>query len=220
VNGARRTAAIATVALALVQGALAVPLSSDEIARLCSDADGAAHCARLVEEVQLKRLPRLAVREGDVLHVTLYPGGRTSFKDETGPEPGRAYALWDYIDALNAAVIFVARADDAAFIVLQRANGIRAELPAEPRASPDRQRLVTADFCASGCTNEVALWRVTGGGIRKEAAWSPAEPWSDATADWRSADEIAIEFTRARDESTGALVRRVGDPGWTRIAAP
>ena len=36
---------------------------------LCAQADGPAHCGRLVEADQLKALPNLAMRDGDTLKV-------------------------------------------------------------------------------------------------------------------------------------------------------
>lgn len=199
---------------------LAVPLGPEELTRVCAGADGLAHCGRRVEEIQLARLPNLATREGDVLHVTLYPNGRTSFADTTEPNGGRTYALWDYLDAVNMVVIYVTQGDDASFLLLQRTNGRTFEIPAEPRLSPDRLRIVTADFCPAQCSNEIAVWRVARDGVRKELRWSPRERWSDASARWKSPDGLEIEFSRADDTAARTIERRLGDPGWTRLGPP
>lgn len=213
-------AAGACLLASLAGNAHAAALTAPEVAAACANADGLAHCGRLIEEIQSKRLPGLATREGDTLHITLYPSGRASFSDTEASNGGRSYSLWDYLDAVNMAVIYVVRGDDASFVLLQRTNGRTFEVPSEPRLAPDRQRLVTADFCESRCTNEVAIFRVGRDVVRKEATWKPVEVWADATARWKSGDTVEIEYTRNGDATTRTLERRVDAPGWTRVAQP
>jgi hypothetical protein len=212
--------ALAAIALVAVRIATAAPLSTEELAAACADADGTAHCARLVEEVQLKRLPKLAARDGATLKVQLYPAGVATFTDTEAANGGRAYSLWDYFDPINAVLLFTTDGDAVTFTLLQRTNGRRTELPAEPKLSPDRQRLVTADFCAKQCVNELAVWRVTREGVVKEAAWTPAEAWADAGATWRDPDTIVVEYTPAGAAQPGTLVRRLNDAGWRRPPPP
>ncbi|MEP6656101.1 MAG: hypothetical protein ABJC33_02640 [Betaproteobacteria bacterium] len=221
-SAARRSAAAAGVVLlaSLAGNTYAVALTAAEVAAACAGADGLAHCGRLIEDIQSKRLPALAVREGDTLHLTLYPSGRTSFADTPAPNGGRSYSLWDYLDSVNIAVLYVVQGDDASFALLQRTSGRTYEVPAEPRLAPDRQRLVTADFCESRCTNEVTLFRVSRDAVRKEASWKPAEAWIDATVRWKSADILEIEYTRSGDATTRTLERRLDATGWTRVAQP
>jgi len=197
---------------------LAVPLTAQELTSACTGADGLAHCGRLVEEIQLKRYPNLALREGDVLNVTLFPSGRTSFVDVNAVDGGRSYSLWDYMDTANIAVIYATKGDDATFLLLQRTNGRVFEVPAEPKLSPDHQRIATADFCPTQCRNEVALWRITPDGVRKEASWAPAETWSDASVRWKSADTIELEYTRSEGDAPRLLARRIEEPDWKRPA--
>src|SRR6185369_10216280 len=59
----------------------AAPLTPAEIATLCAQVDGPSHCGRLIEEVQLKRLPNLAVRDGASLKISLYPAGTATLAD-------------------------------------------------------------------------------------------------------------------------------------------
>ena len=47
----------------------------EELTKVCAEADDASHCGRLVEAVQLPRLPSLAVRDKLDLRVSLYPSG-------------------------------------------------------------------------------------------------------------------------------------------------
>jgi hypothetical protein len=221
---ASRFSTIAVRSLALIVGwnaaCVAAAPTHEELAKLCAQAEGPAHCARLVEEVQLKRLPGLAVREGPALKVTLYPAGTATFTDTEAANGGRSYSLWDYFSEINAVVLFTTDGDDAAFTLLQRPTGRKTELPADPKLSPDRARLVTADFCAQRCVNELAVWRVTRDGIRKESTWKPKEAWADATAHWLDADTIVVEYTAAGAASAAKLQRRLGDPGWTSAAPP
>lgn len=214
-----RAGALTGVALACGVG-LAAPLDSDEIGKLCAQAEGSAHCGRLVEGVQLTRLPNLATREGATLKVKLYPIGVATFADTESIHGQRSYSLWDYLDPINAVLLYTTDADTVTFTLLQRANGRTIELPTEPKVSPDRQRLVTADFCPKQCVNELALWRVTREGITKEAAWKPAERWDDAGVRWKNPEVVVVEYTLAGSGQSGVVERRVNDPSWQRGAAP
>ena len=62
------------------------------------------------------------------------------------------------------------------------------------------------------------MWRVTRDDVRKELAWKPPAPWSDATAAWKDADTLRVEYTVAGETAAahaGAPARR-GRLGWTR----
>jgi hypothetical protein len=216
-----RLAALAGIlATCALPPAAAVPLTTEEIAAACLNAEGPSHCGRLVEDVQLKRLPKLATRDGATLKVQLYPAGVATFTDTEALNGGRSYSLWDYLDPINAVLLYTTDGDAVTFTLLQRASGRRTELPTEPKLSPDRQRLVTADFCAKQCVNELAVWRVTREGIAKEAVWKPAEAWADAGAAWRDPDTIVVEYTPAGTAGPGTLVRRLNDAGWQRLPPP
>jgi hypothetical protein len=163
-------------------------------------------------------LPGLARREGKVLTVSLFPSGSTAFTDSDDPVNGRSYSLWDYLDGINSVVIYVTAGDNASFALLQRATGRLVDLPAEPKLSPDRQHFALADVCAQHCGNEVAVWRVTRDGFRKELRWTPGAAWSDAGVAWRDADTLAIEFNLDPAGAPATITRKLTDPTWTRIA--
>lgn len=216
-----RPARIAALAAALAIGgpAFAVPLSLDEIANICGSGAGPENCGRRIEAVQLKRLPDLAKRDGATLAVSLFPAGSTSFVDTESQGRERTYSLYDYISEINAVVLYVtdgADGADASFLLLQRATGRRTELPADPRLAPDRQNLVTSDFCASHCSSEIAIWRVTRDGVYKTHSWRAPAPWSDAMATWKDAGTVTIEYTVAGQAAPAVLERRLTDPGWAR----
>ena len=210
---------LAVVALAAMP-AYAASLSPEELARICANAEDTSHCARLVEEVQLKRLPNLAVRDGATLRVSLYPAGIATLADTEALNGGRSYSLWDYISELNAVVLYTTDGDEAFFTVLQRATARKTELPAEPRVSPDRAYIVTADFCEKRCVNELAVWRVTRDGIRKAWTWKPREAWSDAVASWKNADTVTVDYSVAGREARSVIERRLDDPSWVRAPTP
>ena len=197
----------------------AVPLTAEELTKLCTNAEDTAHCARLVEDVQLRRLPNLALREGTALKVSLYPSGAATYADTEALNGGRSYSLWDYISEINAVVLYVTDGDDVTFLLLQRATGRTSELPSDPKLSPDRSRLVTADFCDGHCTNELAVWRLTRDGARKDLSWKPREAWSDAVATWTSSANIAIEYTAVGAQPRSKLERRLTDVDWVPAAA-
>ena len=211
----------ALAALALIAAAAqAVPLTPEELAKVCANAEDSSHCGRLVEDVQLKRLPNLAVRDGPTLRVSLFPSGTATLADTEALNGGRSYSLWDYISELNAVVLYTTDGDDVTFTVLQRANGRKTELPSDPKVSPDRTRLVTADFCEKRCVNELAVWRVTRDGIRKESTWKSRDAWSDAVAGWKGIDTVTVDYTAAGAPARARVERRLDDPTWVRVTPP
>src|SRR6266704_1351117 len=101
---------------------LSAPPSNVEIEQLCGQAEDAAHCGRLVEETQLKRLPNLARRDGNALLVSLYPSGVATLTDSDDPVTGRSYSLWDYIDGINAVLLYTTVGDNTSFTLLLRTS--------------------------------------------------------------------------------------------------
>jgi len=185
-----------------------------QVAELCANAEDPSHCGRLIEEAQMKRLPGMVERAGDELRVTLFPTGAVTFRDSVAVSGAKTYALWDYLDRINAVVLFTTDGDQSGFVLLQRASGKQFRLPSEPALAPDRQRLVTADFCGSGCDGELAIWRVTRDDVRKISAWRPPVAWSDASATWKDVDTLRIEYTVATEDKPRVLERRLDAPGW------
>ena len=194
--------------------ALAAPPTTAELEQICAQAEDATHCGRLVEASQLKRLPNLARREGGVLSVSLYPSGTATFTDSDDVVNGRIYSLWDYLDGINAVLLYTTAGESTTFTLLQRTTNRRVELPTEPQLAPDHQRLVTVDVCEAHCSNEIAIWRVTRESIRKELSWSPAAGWLDAGAVWKDADTLSIEYTTVN--GIAKVERALGDPSWKR----
>jgi hypothetical protein len=209
-------ASVALLAAGFIAAPGAVPVSPEELATLCANVEDAPHCARVVEGEQLKRLPNLAIRDGLNLRVSLYPSGSTTFSDVESPAGGRSHSLWDYISTINAVVLYTTVDDVVTFTLLQRASGRRVELPAEPKVAPDRQRLVTADFCATRCSNELVVWRITPEGIVRDLVWKPVEAWDDAVAAWKDAETLRVEYTATGTTGPRTLERRLSDPGWSR----
>jgi hypothetical protein len=206
------------VLLAFGLTAQAAPLTPAQVAEACKDAEDTAHCGRLIEAIQLKRLPGLAERAGDDLKVTLFPSGVVTFRDSVAIDGAKSFTLYDYLDRINAAVLFAVDGDRTGFVLLQRAGGRQHRLPAEPVLSPDRQRIVTADFCAEGCDGEVAVWRVTRDDVRRELAWKPHPAWSDASAAWKDAETLSFDYTLPGEDRRRTQERRLSDAAWTRGA--
>ena len=218
-----RNARVAALVVHVVAGvaataAQAVPVTPDELVKVCAQAEGSADCGRLVEAAQLARLPNLATRDGPTLKVSLFPAGIATFADAEAQNGGRSYSLWDYMSEINAVVLYTTDGDGANFTLLQRATGRKTELPSDPKLSPDRARLVTADFCETRCVNELAVWRVTKDGVQKEWTWKPKETWIDAAASWKNDDTVAIDYTVAGTTTKAHVERRLADASWTRAA--
>ena len=106
------------------------------------------------------------------------------------------------------------------FTLLERRTNRRFSLPAEPVLSPDRQRIVTADVCLKHCSNEIAVWRMSSDGLRKELAWSPGSDWVDAAAQWKDADTLSVDYSIADQRPDAKLERKLTDPAWTRLPPP
>lgn len=195
----------------------AAPLSQQRVMELCGGAESPGHCGRRIEAEQLKALPNLATRDGDTLKVTLFPAGTRAFVDTIVGADSRAYAVWDYWNNVNAVVLFITEGDKIAYGVLQRANGQLTLVPAEPFLAPDRQRLVVADFCANDCTNELSVWRVARDGIRKEAGFVPAKPWSDVTAAWAKDEVLTLRYTMPGEDKPRTQDMPLASSDWKRV---
>lgn len=215
----RRALVIASASI-IALTASALPLTRDEIAKLCGEAEGPSHCGRLVEAEQVKRLPGLATRDGNKLRLTLFPSGAVELSDVDTLTGGSSFALWDYLSEINAAVLWTTRDDDVGFMLVQRATGKQTTLPAEPVLAPDRQRFATADFCARRCENALAVWRISRDGVRRELEWKVSEAWSDAWVRWKNADTLVVEYTLHGATEARTLERKLTEPGWTRLASP
>lgn len=186
---------------------------------LCAEVESPGHCGRKVEAEQLKALPNLAIRDGDTLKVSLFPSGNRDFVDVIVGTDARSHALWDYWNAANAVVLFIASGERLSYGVLQRANGQLTVVPAEPMLAPDRQHLAVADVCTTGCGNQVTVWRVARDGIRKVAAWSPPATWSDVTVSWKDAETLAVQYMPAGEATGRTLNRALNAPDWQRVDA-
>jgi hypothetical protein len=208
-------AGVTLAVLAFVSSAHGISLPAAQVAELCANAEDQAHCGRLIEDVQLKRLPGLAVRDGDDLKVSLFPSGVTTFRDSVAITGAKSFTLWDYFDRINAVVLFTTDGDQTGFLLLQRANGKQYRFAADPTLSPDRQHLVTVDICAKICDGEIAVWRVTRDDIVKVLTWKPQPSWSDASAIWIDADTIRFDYTVGTEERR-KQDRRLNDAVWSR----
>jgi hypothetical protein len=208
---------VAGLLAAIVVGSLhAAPPTPERVLELCAQVEGPSHCGRLVEAEQLKALPNLAVRDGDTLRVSLFPSGSRDFVDTIMTQNERTYALWDYWSPVNAVVLFITAGDELRYAVLQRATSALSVVPAEPVLAPDRQRVAVADFCSKRCENEITVWRITRDGLRKEATFKPAVPWSDVTVAWKGAEALTIQYTPPGEEKPRTLERGLADAEWKR----
>ena len=195
----------------------AAPPTVADIARLCANAEDQAHCGRLIEAKQIPRVRSFVRRDGDELRIDLLSAGSTAFRDSIDIAGARSYSLWDYVDDLQSVVLFATKGDHSEFWWVQRQGGGEFRLPSEPVLAPGRRRLATADFCEKGCTNEVAIWRVEPGNVRKELVLTPPVPWREASVTWKSSDIVVVEYVAAEGTPPQMLERRLGDADWTRM---
>jgi hypothetical protein len=210
---------VCAVALATGVSVRAAPVTPARITDLCAQAEGPAHCGRLIEADQLKALPNLAIRDGGTLKVLLYPSGSRDFVDVDTLHGSKTWSLWDYWSPVNVVVLFTTDMDRIGYATLQRTTGQVNALPAEPSLSPDRQHLAVADFCAANCDNEVAVWRIAREGIRKEYVWKPNAQWSDVTTQWKGDNTVVVEFTPKGEDKPRTVEHRLSDAEWQRYGA-
>lgn len=222
-RGLRATAvgvalAVCTFACACAQAA---PVTPARITELCTQAEGPAHCGRLIEGEQLKALPNLATRDGRKLSVLLYPSGTREFVDVDSLHGDITWSLWDYVSSLNTVVLFTTVGDRLGYAVLQRYNNLLTAIPGEPSVSPDRQRFAVADFCREICDNELTVWQISREGIRKELVWKPdaagSAPWSDVSVQWKDVETLIVEYTASGEDKPRTVERRLADAQWRRI---
>lgn len=213
----RIVAGCAVAPLVASLSALAAPPTAAELARICANAEDQAHCGRLVEAPRLGPLKHIVTRDGDALRIELLPTGSTVFRDAIDIIGARSYAVWDYVEDVEAIVLFATLGDRTEFWWVQRKGGGEFRLPSEPVLAPGHRRFATADFCAEQCTNEIAIWRVDAGGVRKELAFAPEEAWTDASVTWKNSDTVAIEYMAATATTPRTLERRLNDRSWTRV---
>jgi len=204
------------VALAACVSALAAPVTPARITELCAQAEGPAHCGRLVEADQMKALPNLAVRDGGTLKVLLYPTGAREFVDVDTLHGSTTWSLWDYWSPVNVVVLFTTDMDRIGYATLQRTTGQVTAMPAEPSLSPDRQHAAVADFCAANCDNEVSVWQVARDGIRKELGWKPDAQWTDVSVQWKGDNTVVLEYTPKGEDKPRTVEHRLADPDWQR----
>ncbi len=206
------------VAFGMFPDARAVAVTPARITELCARAESPAHCGRLIEADQLKKLPNLAIRDGKMLKVLLFPAGSRDFLDVDTPQGSATWSLWDYWSTANIVVLFTTNDDRLGYATLLRRTGQLTALPAEPTLSPDGQRLAIADFCRENCTNEITVWRVAHDGVRRELAWNPDAEWSDVTLHWKSDATLTVEFTPKGEEKARTVDRLLSDGSWRRAA--
>jgi hypothetical protein len=212
-----RAAAFAA-AIATTLCVQAAPVTPARVSELCAQAEGPAHCGRLIEADQLKSLTNLATRDGNTLRVLLFPAGTREFIDVDSLHGGTTWSLWDYWSPVNVVVLLKTDDDRVGYAALQRTSGQLTVLPAEPSLAPDRQRLAMTDFCPENCDNEVAVWRIARDGMAKELAWKPAVAWVDVTVQWKNAETLAIEFTPKGEDKPRTIERRLTDSDWQHVA--
>lgn len=207
------------IALAVASPAAAAPLSPAEITSLCANAEDQAHCGRLIEGRQMKAVSRFVDRNGDELRIQLSPFGMTVFRDTINISGAETYAVWDYLEDLETVVLFATAGDRTEFWLVERRGGREIRIPSEPVLSPNQQRFVTADFCASGCDNQVVVWRIEPTDVHKELAWTPSAPWTDVSVGWRSQDTLKLEYSLAGQPGSRIVERRLSDASWTKVPA-
>jgi len=168
--------------------------------------------------VQLKRLPSLAMRNGSVLQVSLFPSGTATFSDTEALDGGRTFSLWDAYSEINAVLLYTTDGDTIGFRLLQRTTGRVVELPSEPAcprtgsvwSPPISARRDAATNWPCGASRAMAF-----AGTRMVAAIDMGR----RHATWKDPDTIVVEYATAAGAAPATLERRLSDAGWRRTGA-
>src|SRR5436309_14854603 len=104
-------AGLALATLVFASSSQSISLPAPQVAELCANSEDQAHCGRLIEEVQLKRLPCLSVRDGDDLKVSLFPSVMTMFRVSVAISGAKSFTLCDYLNWINAVSLFTTDGD-------------------------------------------------------------------------------------------------------------
>ena len=107
--------ALALMAFIVPPLCAAAPPTHAELTKLCTNAEDQAHCGRLVEASRLPALKKFVTREGDELRIALVPAGLTVFRDAINIIGARTYAVWDYVEDVDAIVLFATDGDRTEF---------------------------------------------------------------------------------------------------------
>ena len=66
-------------------------------------------------------------------------------------------------------------------------------------------------------TNELTVWRIVRGGVRKELSYRPPAPWSDVTVAWKDGDTLPLQFTPPGATESRTQERKLVAPDWQRF---
>jgi hypothetical protein len=125
----------------------------------------------------------------------------------------RTYAVGDYIEDLEAVVLFATDGDRTEFWIVARRGG--GELRSvRARACTRHQRFATADFARTHATTSSpcgASWQRRS----QELTWRPSRR-ADAGVTWKGARR-SHRIPAAKASSPRTLERRINDATWTRV---
>jgi hypothetical protein len=204
----------------LCTGALAAPPTNQEIVELCTRAEDPPHCGKLIERRQLLSHGSIAQRDGPTLTLNLRGKGQpVRFRDVDDAVAPRDYSLWDVIDAIDCAVVWLQEGESSRYLLVNLGTGVVYDMPGEPLPSPDAHYVASADFCPRGCANELALWEVKGQHLRKALVYGTSAGWTDAGVRWTGERALALEIEIRPDPRRvehRSLELSLDDPAWRR----
>jgi hypothetical protein len=192
----------------------AVPLTTQDIVELCTDADDPPHCGKLIERRQLRGHPKVAVRNGYTLEIPIQHGDPVRFTDNAS----RDYSLWQVFEKIDFAVVWDQAEDGSSsrFVMVDLVNGRTFNLAGEPVLSPDERHIASADFCAKGCTRELALWRVFPKELRKLRIYGATSGWIDVGVQWKDANTLLVDIDedKGQGRTSRTLTLPLDDKAW------
>ena len=218
----RRTLAALVAALVAIPARSRCRSSLDEIAAVCAAAPrtGALRAPDRGRAAEAPAESRDA-RRRDAHGLALSRRERRRSPTPIPRNGERTYSLWDYLERdQRRRALHDRRRRRRRSRCCSARPASATELPTDPTLSPDRQHLVTADFCAEHCTNELAVWRVTRDGVRKDArvdARASPGPTRRRRGRMRTPSRSSTRRRGSRRRARSSAPRR---PDWIRVPAP
>ncbi len=209
-----RSCALAAAISWISLTALASPLSQQEIVNLCGDAQDPTHCGRLVEEVQLKRLPNLARRDGDALIVSPLPVGDSYLQGQ------RRSDRWTFVQPLGLPrlhqrrrpLLDRGRCDDIHTRATNDERAIRSARRSAPVAGQAAHRHPW--MCARRNAPTKSQYGASAPeSLRKELTWEPGSAVGGRCRDWKDGNTLAIEYNAAGADQGDRRRARAFRPG-------
>ena len=174
------------------------------------------------DSVQLARIKETKAPRTDRLTIPVATGDSLilAAKDH---RKDTSYSYKEFLPEIDFHLVLVLFYEGAEWALIHRCTGTVVRLVGPPLASPDTQRFVaiSSGIMAGFSSNEIQIFRLTGGGAELE--WSRSvdpRDWGPVEAEWldprriRVVKEVADLESRTLKRLAGSAIIELHDEGW------